>query len=183
MPQSTNRRKAHKQQAITTVVHVGFGSNMGDRALNCKTALEHLDNSPQAEVLKVSSLYLTEPVGFKAQNWFINGAAEIATTLSAFDFLRLLLQTENKMGRERIIRWGPRVIDLDILFFGDEVIFSKDLVVPHIFLQERRFVLEPLAEIAPDKVHPVLGKTVFELFMSLPVEDEKVEKYSYMQWN
>ncbi len=168
---------------MPTIVHIGFGSNMGDRTGNCRAALKYLDKSSAAEVVKVSSLYLTEPVGFKEQDWFINGAAEISTGLSSLDFLGLLLETENKMGRKRVLRWGPRIIDLDILFFGDEIISSKDLVVPHIFLQDRRFVLEPLFEIAPDKIHPVFGKTVAELLDSLPPEGEKVEKLETGWWD
>ncbi len=168
---------------MPTVVHIGFGSNVGDRTLNCYTALKYVDKSSASRVLKVSSLYLTEPVGFKEQDWFINGVAEILTDLTAFSFLRLLMEVENKLGRTRVVRWGPRIIDLDILFFGDEVISSKNLVVPHIFIQDRRFVLEPLFEIAPEKVHPVFGKTVSELLDSLPAEGEKVEKFKSAWWD
>ena len=159
-------------------IYIGFGSNLGNRIMNCRAALDHLKNSRHVEILKISSLYLTEPVGFKDQDWFINGVAEISTALSPFEFLQLLLNTESEMGRERKVKWGPRIIDLDILFFGDEVIASDNLIIPHVSLQDRKFVLEPLAEIAPNKVHPILGKTVLELFEKLPPECEKVEKYS-----
>jgi 2-amino-4-hydroxy-6-hydroxymethyldihydropteridine diphosphokinase len=108
-------------------------------------------------------LYETEPVEIREQGWFLNGVVEAETEKSAAELLRVLLEIERAMGRVRGVKYGPRVIDLDILFFGSEVIDSEELVVPHPRLAERKFVLVPLAEIAPELKHPVLRKSAAEL--------------------
>lgn len=163
------------------IVYIGFGSNLGDRISHCQKALDCVESSKGSELSRISSFYLTEPVGFKEQGWFVNGVAEVLTQLSSAGFLKLLHDIEHKMGRKRTIRWGPRTIDVDILFFDDEIIREKDLIVPHPRMHERRFVLEPLADIIPGKIHPVLGKTVSELLNLLPEGTEKVKKIQRKQ--
>lgn len=123
---------------------------------------------------KVSAWYLTQPVGLEDPEWFVNGAAVLETTLAPEDLLSRLLEIEKTMGRERTVKWGPRVIDLDFLGYDQEVIQSAFLTLPHPFLEKRRFVLKPLAEIAPDYRHPLLGKTMDQLNRDLPAEGQAV---------
>lgn len=130
------------------LAYIGIGSNLGDRAANCRRAAAGIQDS-RLLVTKISRLYLTEPVGVTGQPWFANQVAEVRTTLTPRELLERLLSVEHKMGRVRNERWGPRVIDLDLLLYGDQVICEPDLVVPHPRLMERAFVLIPLAEIAP----------------------------------
>lgn len=127
---------------------------MGDREASILSALQTLDDLPTIEVTAVSSLYETAPVGVTDQPPFVNAAARIRTTLTPEGLLRAVLHLENEMGRARTLRWGPRVIDIDILAFGDQRISSPALTVPHPRLRERAFALVPLAEIAPDWVLP-----------------------------
>lgn len=147
---------------------VGFGTNIGRRRENIRNALGAVGELPSTRVAGLSLLYETEPVGFEDQRWFLNGVLEAKTGLSAQGLLNGLLKIEGEMGRVRSFRDGPRIIDLDVLFFGDEVIKRPGLVVPHPRLHLRRFVLRPLWDVAPDLVHPVLGKTVAELLEELP---------------
>jgi 2-amino-4-hydroxy-6-hydroxymethyldihydropteridine diphosphokinase len=144
------------------VVYLGIGSNLGDRKGNCLAALRRLE-AKEIHIKKQSSMLETKPWGVTAQPDFINMAAEAETVLSPEDLLSVLKDTEIEMGREPGMRWGPRVIDLDILFYDDKIIRSEFLIIPHPFLHERAFVLEPLSEIAPDFVHPVVKKTIREL--------------------
>lgn len=123
---------------------------------------------------KVSAWYQTQPVGLEDPEWFVNGAAVLETTLAPEDLLSRLLEIEKTMGRERTVKWGPRVIDLDLLGYDQEVIQSAFLTLPHPFLEKRRFVLKPLAEIAPDYRHPLLGKTMDQLNRDLPAEGQAV---------
>ncbi len=143
-------------------VYIGIGSNMGDRRANCLHAVK-LMNESGIVVTKESSLYETEPWGMKEQPMFINMAVIAETDLSPESALGALKCIEKKMGRQEAARWGPRCIDLDILFYDDRIITEKDLRIPHPLLQQREFVLVPLSEIAPDKLHPVLKKTVRHL--------------------
>jgi len=148
-------------------VFLGLGSNLGDREGALEDALGRLA-AHGFRVTRRSSLWLTEPVGGPPQGWFLNAAAEGETALRPETLLEACLSTEREMGRVRVERNGPRKIDLDILFFGDERLDTPGLVIPHPRLHERRFVLEPLAEIAPGFVHPVLGLTVRELLARCP---------------
>lgn len=141
---------------------------MGRREKNISAALNALESTREIEVVKASSIYETEPVGGpEDQPPFLNAAAYLRTTLTPERFLTVCQQIESSLGRKRDIPWGPRTIDLDILFFADEIRSSPELMIPHPLLHERRFVLEPLAEIAPDLIHPTMDQTVRELLESL----------------
>ncbi len=144
------------------IVYLGIGSNLGNRKENCLNALRLLA-AKSIGVAKQSSLYETRPWGVIDQPEFINMAAEIMTDMPPVDLLGVLKGIEKALGREDTGRWGPRTIDLDILFYDDLVLETPDLRIPHPLMHLREFVLRPLSEIAPDKVHPVLKKTVREL--------------------
>ncbi len=149
------------------IVHIGIGSNLGNRQENCLEAIRRLKPHNIA-VLKRSSMIETEPWGKTDQPHFINMAIEAETDLSPEGLLLLLKNLEKSMGREKTAHWGPRVIDLDILFYDDRIIDSEDLKIPHPHLHERDFVLRPLREIAPEKIHPVLKKKISELKIQIP---------------
>ena len=146
-------------------VYLGLGSNLGDRAANLREALRRL--SPLARLEEVSSLYETVPVGEEEQPPFYNAVCRVVTALEPEALLRHLKEIESAIGRRPGPRWGPRPIDLDILLYGDRVLEQEDLVIPHPLLAERAFVLVPLAELAPDLAHPVLGKPMRELLSVL----------------
>jgi 2-amino-4-hydroxy-6-hydroxymethyldihydropteridine diphosphokinase len=151
-----------------TIAYIALGSNLGDRELSLKRALDLLALIQGIKVTAVSSFLENPAVGGPPDSPpFLNAAAEIETSLAPDELLAALLETERKMGRVRRERWGPRLIDLDVLFYGDESIAREDLTIPHPRLQERRFVLEPLAQIAPEFEHPVLKKTISQLLAEL----------------
>ena len=147
-------------------VYLSLGSNLGDREANLGEAIARL--AELGEVTGVSSYYETEPVDFLAQPWFLNCAVAVSTEKMPRQFLGALQKIEQEMGRRRAQPKGPRVIDLDILLFGSSVVETAQLTIPHAAMHERRFVLEPLAEIAPDARHPVFKRTVRELRDGLP---------------
>ncbi|HET6441666.1 MAG TPA: 2-amino-4-hydroxy-6-hydroxymethyldihydropteridine diphosphokinase [Phycisphaerae bacterium] len=154
-----------------TTVYLGLGSNLGDRRRNLETALDALRAHPQIAVTAVSSFLETEPVGGPTgQPPYLNGAAEIATDLDPHALLALLKTIERDLGRTAGVRWGPREIDLDILLCGNTILDTGALTIPHPRMRERRFVLEPLAEIAPDVRDPVTGGTVRKLLALLARE-------------
>ena len=155
---------------------IGAGANLGEPVRQIRQAKDALQKSPGVKFLGASSLYRTQPMGPIAQPPFINAVFSLECGMSPKDLLALLLSVEEKMGRIRRERWGPRVIDLDLLFYGDMVISEQGLEVPHPRLHERRFVLAPLVEIAPDVVHPVLKKSASDLLAALPAEGPWVEK-------
>lgn len=168
-------RKSSSEPQVT--VFIGIGSNVGDPVRNCGEAARRIAQTEELEVLLTSSLYRTEPVGYKEQGWFVNGVVKCFTTLQPLALLSSLLRIEDEMGRERtrVIKWGPRIIDLDILFYGGLTLNLPELIIPHPLIEERRFVLAPMAEIEPKFVHPVSGRTIEELLAALP-EGEEVER-------
>jgi 2-amino-4-hydroxy-6-hydroxymethyldihydropteridine diphosphokinase len=147
-------------------VYLSLGSNLGDRAANLKTAIDRLGTL--GKVLAVSSVYETEPVEFAAQPWFLNCVVELDTGEMPKQLLAAILDIEKEMGRRRVKKKGPRTVDIDLLLFGNSVIKMPGLTIPHPAMHERRFVLEPLAEIAPEARHPVFKRTVRELRDALP---------------
>ena len=155
-------------------VYLSLGSNVGNREANLRTAIDKL--SEIGEVIAVSSFFETEPVEFTAQPWFLNCAIAMKTELMPELLLSKLLAIEQKMGRRRMNAKGPRTIDIDILLYGAATIVAPQLEVPHPAMHQRRFVLEPLAEIAPEVRHPVLKRTVRELLEELPANDAQVRK-------
>ena len=146
---------------------IALGSNMGDKKKYIENAVEELKNEKLCRVLKVSKLIGTEPYGVTDQDEFLNGALKMETLLTPHELLELLHRIEQEAGRKRIRRWGPRTLDLDIIFYGDQIIEEDDLCIPHIDMQNREFVLGPMCEIAPHKRHPVLKETMTEMLVKL----------------
>jgi 2-amino-4-hydroxy-6-hydroxymethyldihydropteridine diphosphokinase len=151
---------------MPTLAYLSLGSNVGDRAQQLRDAQSRL--SAEARVVATSSLYETEPVEFTEQPWFLNCAVALETEKDPQELMATILGIEQEMGRRRMQKKGPRSIDIDILLFGDAVIDSPELTLPHPAMHQRRFVLEPLAEIAPEIQHPLWRKTIRELLAALP---------------
>lgn len=142
--------------------YIGLGSNIGDRKRYLNNALQ-LMNSPHSRLVKVSGFYSTKPVGYTAQEDFLNCAAELTVRMTPHELLRFLQAIETRLHRERTVKWGPRTIDLDILLYDDAIIRSETLQIPHPRMHERLFVLVPLSELAPDLTHPVLKQPMLQL--------------------
>ena len=151
---------------MAEIAYLSLGSNLGNREGFLRDAVSRLDSL--GRIVNVSSFYETEPVEFTEQAWFLNCAVALETKLSAEELMQALLEIERQMCRKRTRKKGPRTIDIDIVLFGETVVDSPHVTVPHPAMHQRRFVLEPLAEIAPEARHPVLKKTVTELRGSLP---------------
>lgn len=152
-----------------------FGTNMGERFISLDKAAQEV-NHKLGKIIQRSSVYETAPWGNTDQEPFLNQVVVIESVLSAEQMMNQILLIEEKLGRRKTIKWGPRIIDIDILFFNDEIISTENLVVPHPGLHQRKFTLVPLAEIMPDYVHPVLKKTISVLLNELndPLEVKKI---------
>lgn len=151
-----------------TTAYLGIGSNLGDRARRCYDAVAKISLHEQIKVIRFSPLIETAPVGGPSgAPPYLNGAVQIETTLGAHNLMTELLAIETSLGRQRLNRWEPRLIDIDLLLFGDKILSADDLLVPHPLMHQRQFVLEPLALIAPDVVHPTMQMTIQGLLESL----------------
>ncbi len=154
-------------------VYLSLGSNLGNRQANIETALSMLEEA-RLRIIRRSPLYETEPRDLPNQPWFLNLIAEAETVLFPMMLLNHILQVERTMGRRRTVSKGPRLIDVDIIIYGQSVVSGARLTIPHARMHERRFVLEPLAELAPELRHPVLRRTVREMLGN--VKDQVVKK-------
>jgi 2-amino-4-hydroxy-6-hydroxymethyldihydropteridine diphosphokinase len=157
------------------IAYIGIGSNLGEKLHRCREAISEILKVDCHKLLATSSFFKTQPIGYTLQDWFVNGVIKIETDLDASGLLQSLKTIERQLGRTETFRWGPRTIDLDILFFDDAEIETPELRIPHPRIQERRFVLVPLTEIDPNLLHPVFKKTVHELLERLD-EPQGVER-------
>jgi 2-amino-4-hydroxy-6-hydroxymethyldihydropteridine diphosphokinase len=151
------------------VIYLSLGSNVGDREHNLRTAIDRLA-APDLRVLRTSPIYETEPVDYTAQRWFLNLVVEAETSLFPKLLLSRVARIERELGRVRTVAKGPRTIDIDILLYGRAVVETAGLQIPHPRMAERRFVLEPLADLVPDLRHPVAHKTVREMLDAAPAQ-------------
>lgn len=148
-------------------VYLSIGSNMGDKEKYLKDAIKTLDSAPDCRVEKVSDLIVTEPYGYTEQDKFLNGCLKLSTLKTPHELLDFLHEVERGAGRERKIHWGPRTLDLDILFYDKRILEEDDLIIPHKEMEKRQFVLEPLVQIAPNFRHPVSNLTIERLYENL----------------
>jgi 2-amino-4-hydroxy-6-hydroxymethyldihydropteridine diphosphokinase len=153
----------------THFAYIGIGSNLGDRSQNTSDAIRLLDDHPSIRVKALSHFYETEPLTLRGekQNFYLNCVLKIETTMNPIQLFRIMQDVEKLLGRSREVKWEPRTIDLDLLLFDDEIFRTTSLTIPHPELHKRRFVLEPLAEIAPKLVHPIKGATIKTLLTEL----------------
>jgi 2-amino-4-hydroxy-6-hydroxymethyldihydropteridine diphosphokinase len=162
---------------MTVNCAIGLGANMGDPEAMMERAINLLRLKSKLTVKDLSSTWYTEPIGGPpGQNWYFNRVALVSTDLTAISLLMTLIDIEGILGRVRVERWGPRLIDLDLIFKEQEVIDSQELTLPHPRLHERGFVLYPLAEVAPNWCHPITGLSVTEMLERLPDTGPEVHK-------
>lgn len=165
--------------APPVVAFLCAGSNLGDKTANCRRGIDALVHTGKTRLVALSRFYRTEPVDYADQDWFVNVVAKVATTETPGALLRILKTIEVGMGRQSGgIRFGPRVLDLDILFYGDRIINTPELVVPHPRLHKRHFVLKPFCDIDPAIVHPTLRRTVQALLDGLDTTGQEVSVFS-----
>jgi 2-amino-4-hydroxy-6-hydroxymethyldihydropteridine diphosphokinase len=161
---------------VESSAYIALGSNLGDRELNLLRGIAEIGRLPGTKITALSGFYDTQPVGPVEQNNFLNAALRVETSLSPHQLLSELQRIETGIfGRKRTVRWGPRSIDLDILFYGDLTVAGEELTIPHPRLHERRFVLVPLVEIAPDLVHPGTGRSLAEILDNLDTNEQVVK--------
>jgi len=160
-----------KNQKRKSRVFLGLGSNIGKKRKNLINAIRLLKSHKKIELKEISKFYLSPPYGFEEQESFINCVVEIYTELPPHELLKILKNMEKKLGRKPTFRWGPRVIDIDILFYDNIILNDKNLVIPHPDIKNRAFVLVPMAEIDSEFIHPVLEKTVHELMNELDLKE------------
>lgn len=157
------------------VVFISVGSNLGDKLDNCLKGIDALSESGESKLLATSRFFRTSPVDYVEQDWFVNAAVKIATRLAPLELLDQLAAIQQRMGRKAdAIRFGPRVLDLDILIYDDRVIRTSRLEIPHPRMHKRAFVLQPICDIDPTIIHPVLGQTVGDLLDHLNDDDQRV---------
>ncbi|MDY6863629.1 MAG: 2-amino-4-hydroxy-6-hydroxymethyldihydropteridine diphosphokinase [Thermodesulfobacteriota bacterium] len=157
---------------MENIAFIGVGSNKGDLLQNYENAIKKISLIDKIKILKKSSLYKTEPWGYTEQKWFINGVIKISTSFMPLDLLNSLKNIEQESGKKSF-KWGPRIIDLDVLFYNQEIIETPEIKIPHPFLHLRNFVIIPLCEIEPDFNHPVLKKKIKDL-LNKGKDDKKV---------
>jgi dihydroneopterin aldolase/2-amino-4-hydroxy-6-hydroxymethyldihydropteridine diphosphokinase len=163
----------------STCAFIGIGSNLGDKEKNIEDAIRLISESGFTKIVKISSLYKTEPVGYVKQDWFVNAVIKVKTKLSPKELLDSLSEIEKDLGRERVKKWGPRIIDLDILFYDKLILNEEGVTIPHPHLHERNFVLKPFCKIEPEFIHPILNKSILMLYNEL----QKKEKVIKIQKN
>ena len=159
-------RKWHK-------IYLSLGSNMGNKRENLLEAIRRIEKLKDTKLIKSSTILETEPFGYLEQDNFLNACIEVKTLMTAQEFLKAILQIELEMGRVREIKWGPRIIDIDILFYDSDIIEEDNLAVPHPWITKRSFVLDPLSEIAPNYIHPLVKKTISMLALELKEVGDK----------
>ena len=158
-------------------VLISAGSNIGDKSGNCKKGIEALILTKHTVLLEESNFYKTEPVDYTEQDWFVNCAVKISTPLEPLKLLTEIKKIESEAGRKKdAVRFGPRVLDLDIIFFDDQVIESDNLIIPHPRMHERRFVLMPIYDIDPNIIHPIFKKNIRTLLAAVDNSGQKVSE-------
>ncbi len=158
--------------------YIGAGSNIGDKLLNCKNGISALTNTQNAVEKARSRFYKTDPVDYKNQDWFINFVVKVETALAPLELLKTLKSIERDAGRmDGSIRFGPRILDLDIILYDDWVTNSSELIVPHPRMHKRRFVLRPICDIDPTIVHPVLKKEMQALLNALDENEQRIVEF------
>ncbi len=164
--------------SLDHTAYLSIGSNLGDKFGHCRNAMSTIEKNGVGKIVAQSLFYATEPVDYKDQDWFLNAALKLITPLDPRALLEKLQQIQSAGGRKNNgIRFGPRVIDLDIIFYDNSVFEDVRLVIPHPRMHKRRFVLQPICDIDPQVVHPVLGKTVDELLGNLDKDDQRICRY------
>ena len=160
------------------ITYICLGSNLGRKKANIRRAVKLLNKNKDIKILKISSLYETEPVGYVKQDWFVNSCLKAETNLSPRQLLKTLKDIEKKLKRKKkFIRWGPRTLDMDILLYNNLRLKTKDLVIPHPEMHKRTFVLIPLMELEPNLIHPTKRKSILELLANLK-RNKKVKRLS-----